>query len=1129
MLRKSSSIDYLRGKAALARKASLSSLNKRRSSSQIFTRARSRSRVKSMACGVSVVQDSIMEGYLKKKSPKAVLGRHVWEERYFVLLQSGLMYYKKQADALVGTEKCLGTIPCKNVKNVSRIYRSNNSVKFRFNINLTGNSNRAFEFYIEDHMMGQKWLGILRRVMLNRNEENKDEDEMDLDNNPEKQSWKANVGKNLKKYRRQGVHGEKMSMIINVGRFRSFSWISSPRASSDEKSNNEHKSLINNLVSTPSSCFMSPKLGPLSPAVSVETSTSFQEIAENADYVEVSQENVQRVSDGIKDALNFDELKLEKDECKAIVKTMWKKRINKGMTVRFLGLHCKDFYFVETGCFEQKIFNEETGETDIKRFNSGDCFGELSLIQDEVALDTVVALEDSFCWIIDRQTFKKLTIELQERKYRRYEAFLRSTQVIGKMLDEKTFPKMSEVVELRTFEENEDIITQGDSSDKFYILHTGKCKVIKDEIKVHQYEKPGDYFGERSFLTGEDRAATVRAVSQVKVLELSKDDFESLMGKQQHIRRVMMKRVNSYSNLKGQLPPKLETLNQNMSIEEVDEENSPMKKKKNADKIGTTIKENDEKNNVLRAKESDEKKESVAIMKENIKEKEHGKEDSIIVAKENGKEKNNAVISEKVKKKESVGKEDEEKDSVTKDNKEKDSVTKVDKEKDSITKENKEKDSITKEDKKKDSIKKEDKEKDSVIKENEKKDSAPGTTVKNVSKSLPIKNTKAINNSLEKENNANSSNVDVIGTLSKEKNAKTSDTSKRISQTEKKKIPELDIRANAQPKLAKERKIPAFRPTDYKVVGTLGRGSFGVVQLVLDEKSQKTYALKGISKANLVKHDQVGFVMNERKTMAIVDHPFLVRLHATASDQNFVYFLLEPCLGGELFCLLNDEERISVKQSQFYAASITLAFEYMHSQNILYRDLKPENILLDKEGYIKITDFGFAKQTSKRTYTFCGTPDYVAPEIVKNSGHGVGVDWWCLGILIFEMLSGETPFYTELGPNAMYKRIISNDPIIYPVYFTKDSKDILEGLLAKKPNRRLGVTIGGADNVKKHKWFEGFDFEALIERRLKAPFIKPVKNNQDLTNFEEDSDDDDDDYDEYDEPKHTWDNVFYRN
>jgi len=296
-----------------------------------------------------------------------------------------------------------------------------------------------------------------------------------------------------------------------------------------------------------------------------------------------------------------------------------------------------------------------------------------------------------------------------------------------------------------------------------------------------------------------------------------------------------------------------------------------------------------------------------------------------------------------------------------------------------------------------------------------------------------------------------------------------------------------------------ERKI---KFNDLKIIGTLVKGSFGHVSLVKDIQTNKTYALKAVSKQQIVQTGQQGHIMSEKRVMQQLKHPFLVRLYATYKDKDRLLFLLEPSLGGELFSVLRARTSFDEDTARFYAASVVLAFEYMHSKNIIYRDLKPENLLLDDEGYLKVTDFGFAKElTGGRTWTLCGTPDYLSPEIVAGKGHGKGVDWWTLGVFIYEMLASYPPFYDE-DPMKTYAKIIAGN-ITFPPHFSKDSINLISKLLHHTPTKRLGVVKGGAKLINRHAWFQGFDWEALINRKIKPSIIPKIKSPEDMSNFDE--------------------------
>ena len=288
-----------------------------------------------------------------------------------------------------------------------------------------------------------------------------------------------------------------------------------------------------------------------------------------------------------------------------------------------------------------------------------------------------------------------------------------------------------------------------------------------------------------------------------------------------------------------------------------------------------------------------------------------------------------------------------------------------------------------------------------------------------------------------------------------------------------------------------------------KVIGTLGKGSFGFVQLVQDPITKQTYALKAVNKQQIVQTGQQHHVISEKNSMLQFSHPFLIQLYGTYKDTNRLYFLLEPVLGGELFTVLREYTLFTESMARFYAAQIVLSFEYMHTQhNIVYRDLKPENLLLDQYGYLKITDFGFAKKVlpGTRTWTLCGTPDYLAPEIVSGKGHGHGVDWWTLGIFIYEMLASYPPFYDD-DPMKTYNKIMQGN-IVYPNHFSSDVVDLISKLLQPRVSQRLGMLSGEVNDIKSHPWFHSINFDDVYNKRVQAPIIPKIKSLTDISNFE---------------------------
>merc|ERR1711933_635435 len=234
--------------------------------------------------------------------------------------------------------------------------------------------------------------------------------------------------------------------------------------------------------------------------------------------------------------------------------------------------------------------------------------------------------------------------------------------------------------------------------------------------------------------------------------------------------------------------------------------------------------------------------------------------------------------------------------------------------------------------------------------------------------------------------------------------------------------------------------------------------------------------------------------------MQMLSNPFLVNLRATYKDEHRVYFLLEVCLGGELFTILRKMRSFDENTARFYASCVVEAFDYMHERDIIYRDLKPENLVLTRDGYLKVTDFGFAKEVVDKTFTLCGTPDYLAPEIVTGQGHGKGVDWWTLGILIYEMLASFPPFFDD-EPMMTYRKIIQGK-FKCPRYLSAESKDLISQFLKPKATKRLGVIKGGATLIRSHPWFKDFKWAQLKEQTLKPPIKNKVRDRKDLSNFD---------------------------
>eukprot|EP01125_Pyxidicula_operculata_P022368 TRINITY_DN90_c4_g1_i1.p1 TRINITY_DN90_c4_g1~~TRINITY_DN90_c4_g1_i1.p1 ORF type:complete len:407 (+),score=63.57 TRINITY_DN90_c4_g1_i1:238-1458(+) len=293
---------------------------------------------------------------------------------------------------------------------------------------------------------------------------------------------------------------------------------------------------------------------------------------------------------------------------------------------------------------------------------------------------------------------------------------------------------------------------------------------------------------------------------------------------------------------------------------------------------------------------------------------------------------------------------------------------------------------------------------------------------------------------------------------------------------------------------------------DYEFLQVLGIGTYGKVQLVRFIPDNTYYCIKILKRYTIFRHKQIEHIQNEKSVLSNINHPGVVKLYGTCNDKENLYLLLEYVPGGELFTYIRKYGQLNISTVRYYAAELVLVLEYMHSKGLVYRDLKPENILLDIEGHIKLTDFGFAKFVQHKTWTMCGTPDYLAPEVILGQGHGKAVDWWSLGILIFEMLAGYPPF-TDDNTLGLFSKIQEPEKLTYPQHiFPPEATDLIKKLLVVDPSRRLGMTVRGTLDIQQHPFFQGVDWVAIHERRQMPPIIPTIKSADDTTNYTEGND-----------------------
>lgn len=288
-------------------------------------------------------------------------------------------------------------------------------------------------------------------------------------------------------------------------------------------------------------------------------------------------------------------------------------------------------------------------------------------------------------------------------------------------------------------------------------------------------------------------------------------------------------------------------------------------------------------------------------------------------------------------------------------------------------------------------------------------------------------------------------------------------------------------------------------------VATLGVGGFGRVELVTIRKERNTFALKCLKKVHVVQQQQEQHVYNEKKVMLECRNcPFINKLFRTFKDNKYVYFLMEPCLGGDLFTILQKNHLFNEQTSRFMTGCVIEAFAFLHARNIVYRDLKPENVMLDNRGYLKVIDFGFAKKISptSKTWTFAGTPEYVAPEIILGKGHDRAADYWTLGIFLHELLVGKPPFR---GTDHMrtYNQILKGiEAVHFPKHVSKPASRLIRRLCRAVPTERLGYQRNGIQDIRDEPWFSGFRWDALVKGTMKAPISITVNGPSDTRYFD---------------------------
>ncbi|XP_028843985.1 protein kinase C epsilon type [Denticeps clupeoides] len=291
-------------------------------------------------------------------------------------------------------------------------------------------------------------------------------------------------------------------------------------------------------------------------------------------------------------------------------------------------------------------------------------------------------------------------------------------------------------------------------------------------------------------------------------------------------------------------------------------------------------------------------------------------------------------------------------------------------------------------------------------------------------------------------------------------------------------------------------------------IKVLGKGSFGKVMLAELRGTDEVYAVKVLKKDVILQDDDVDCTLTEKRILALARrHPYLTQLFCCFQTKDRLFFVMEYVNGGDLMFQIQRSRKFDEARSRFYAAEVTSALMFLHQNGVIYRDLKLDNILLDAEGHCKLADFGMCKEgilNGVTTTTFCGTPDYIAPEILQELEYGPSVDWWALGVLMYEMMAGQPPFEAD-NEDDLFESILHDD-VLYPVWLSKEAVSILKAFMTKSPSKRLGCVMsqGLEEAIKVHPFFKEIDWVLLEQRKIKPPFKPRIKTKRDVNNFDQD-------------------------
>ena len=717
-----------------------------------------------------------------------------------------------------------------------------------------------------------------------------------------------------------------------------------------------------------------------------------------------------------------------------------------------------NFFVVASGQLEVLVNSRK-----VNLMNAGDSFGELALLHDTSRSATVVTVERTTMWGLDRRTFRSAVESVNAQNYQENKRFIESVplfQILTSIQKESLLGSLSTL----KFRGKERIVNEGDPGDLFYLIKEGSVMCIQGGKELREMNR-GDFFGEQALLYNSVRTASIVAITDVKCVAIGRDRLSKVLGTQ--LQQII------YQNSKRMALDRSEVLNK------LDAEQS-------ARLLANLRVETYAKGKVLVAAGLGMGAKMMIVLKGRLKNRAgvvKGEVFSILGDREiviNGSEvyeedlvcDGDCDIAEITRQKfeECIGGHFEQ---ATANNEVLTALRRVqvlrglsmDKlqmlvgvlriqdfaDGDVIVQQNSPGDSFY------------------IIKSGRVDVIRDGTTVRTITKLDYFGERSILFNEARTATVVASGNVSCWALHN-------SDFLTIIDET---------IRQNLIKRIELQDDTIALR--DLVVVKVLGKGMFGNVFLVSDKNRPRLYALKTVSRKKIERYEIQENLILERKILLQLDHMLILKLVRTFRDSKRIYFLTEFVRGLDLFDVLRQLNLVTDRDAKFYAACLMLMFEHLHERDIIYRDLKPENVMVDDDGYPKLIDFGIAKIVQGRTYTVVGTPHYMAPEVIVGKGYGLSADYWSIGIMLYEFMCGGVPFgEEEEDPYVIYERVIERK-LVYPSFVDPrmPSKPMIEQLLSKNPAMRTG---GSVANLKSHPWFQGFNWDALTNRQMPTPY-----------------------------------------